>query len=610
MRWLAVFGWLSASVLAIALFHGLRSQAGLVALDLGEMMLPGPRYGYFLWLWTVCGSVAALLGAIGFAQAAVLLEGRLTLPSERSWVRRDGFWIAALAMLAFAIAVSVRILVLRDTRLTDDEPAYEFSSRLLASGRLYVPSPPRREFWARVFFINDGRWYPEYWLGWPAWMVPGVWLGAEGLVNPALAALAVPAVYLAARSIAGSTAARVATALLVTSPMLAVGNATKLSHTSCLCALAWMLWCYLRAREPRSRPAWSAAFALAFCAAFITRPHTSVMLGTPLLVAWLLKLRTRGPRWRAHLLAFAVPSLAMATLFLGANHVLTGSAFYPPFLQIVDIAAEPGYLFSQLVPGTRGLPDLRVDLVQGSLTLGIGLLRFNAELYGWPCSLVFALCALGGRRTGVSWAMVGSALFGLLFFWIPGIDTFGPTYYFELALPVSILSGIGCVRLRDGLQAHADALGRAASIVARLPFALVAALVLVTAAGYTPVRLSNVARIAAAVRAPEDIVRKHGIHNAILFGMRPFSPCLALPTRHFVYWPPANDAELTNDILWANHLTVATDRELLRTQFPTRKGYAYFWSPDCVLGLFDLDDPASDALPPNRELPSGWRLKP
>jgi 4-amino-4-deoxy-L-arabinose transferase-like glycosyltransferase len=605
--WIAVSGWLAAAILAVAWFHALIERAHLRVLPLGDLVLPAPPVRAFFALWAVWGTLAAVCAAIGFARAGALLDGHRHPSGEGSWLRRDAVWLAVLALLAFLVAVWVRSVLLRDTRITDDEPAYEFSARLLAEGRLHVPSPPHREFWQRVFFINDGRWYPEYWLGWPALLAIGVRLGAEGLVNPCLAAITLPPAYFAARRLGGGIAARVAGVLLVTSPMLALGNATKLSHTACLCALAWMLWCGMRSLGRDSHPAWSAGFALAFSVAFFTRPHTTVMHGLPVLVAWLVARFAsesgRLRRWGA----FAAPAALMAGLFLAANHALTGSAFYPPFVQIADLASGTGYLFSQLPPGTQGLPDLRFDPAQSAATLGAGLLRFNTELYGWPSSLVLACCAWGVRGTGLVWAMVGTTLAGLSFFWVAGVDTFGPTYWFELALPVSVLTGVGCVRVRDALRARADALGAAAPVLSRLPLALVASLVCVGAAGYAPVRLRTVARIVEAVRGPEAMVARHGIGHAVLFGMRPFSPCLALPARHFVFWPPGNDARLANDLLWANHLTVEHDRELLRSDFPTRKGYVYFWSRDCTFGLFDLDDPASDALPPNRELPPGWR---
>lgn len=600
-------GGLTASALALALFHAVLEERGLYRLDLGEIGLPAGGYGYFLWIWTTCGSLAVAFAAVALADMQSRLAGSLTLP-EHSPLRADALWITVLALLAFLVAALLHLVVLGQTRLTDDEAAYEFSARLLASGRLHGTSPPLPVFWQRAFFIDDGKWYSQFFLGWPALMVPGVWFGAEGLMNPLYGALTVPPLYLATRSLTGSVGARLACALFITSPMLAIGNATKMAHTSCACALAWAYWSFARARGERHHPGWDAALAFFLSAAFFVRPQTTIALGPPLIAAWLFGLRGDAARRFPRLAAFAVPALAMAALFLAANQALTGGFFYPPFLRAVDQSLSAGHVFTQVPPGIEDLPDLRFDPWHGALMLGAGLLRFNVALYGWPCSLGLAVMAIGARGSGVAWGMLGCGLFALLFAWTPGIDTFGPTHYFELALPVTLLSAVGFVRAQDWLRSHADAFGRAAPIVAELAGAVVLALVLVTAAGYTPVRLANVARIAAAVRGPEQIVQSHGIHHALLFGMRPFSPCLARPTQHFVYWPPANDPDLSADVLWANHLTTRLDRRLLREHFPTRKGYVYWWGTDCALGIFDLDDPASDALPANRELPAGWSL--
>ena len=56
--------------------------------------------------------------------------------------------------------------------------AYADFRELLADGRLWTASPPMPRFQDHPFLINDGRVYTHYFLGWPAQMLPDLWLGA------------------------------------------------------------------------------------------------------------------------------------------------------------------------------------------------------------------------------------------------------------------------------------------------------------------------------------------------------------------------------------------------------------------------------------------------
>src|SRR5262245_32136900 len=146
----------------------------------------------------------------------------------------------------FAIPLVLRLRILHNAPLTDDESAYRFAAELLASGRLWVPSPPLKLFFDQNFIINDGRMYAVYFLGWPALLVPGVWVGMPGLVNPLLSALTVLPLYRALHHFVGTAWARGGVLLFLASPFIQIAAATGLAHTACLMALTWSLWMYVR----------------------------------------------------------------------------------------------------------------------------------------------------------------------------------------------------------------------------------------------------------------------------------------------------------------------------------------------------------------------------
>ena len=109
-----------------------------------------------------------------------------------------------------------------------------FAARLLAAGKLSVPSPPLKLFFDHGFFINDGRLRPFGFLGWPALMAPGVWLGIPGLMNAVYFAASVPPLFLSARTLLGSAWARLALLLWVSSPFLIALAATEAFFGSAL----------------------------------------------------------------------------------------------------------------------------------------------------------------------------------------------------------------------------------------------------------------------------------------------------------------------------------------------------------------------------------------
>jgi hypothetical protein len=60
-----------------------------------------------------------------------------------------------------------------------------------------------------------------------------------------------------------------------------------------------------------------------------------------------------------------------------------------------------------------------------------------------------------------------------------------------------------------------------------------------------------------------------------------------------------NDPDFTDDILYANHLSVERDRQLM-TYFPDRTGWIARWRPDCTLDIVPLDRAHEADIPNGR----------
>ncbi len=598
---------LLAGVATVVVFHVVgRCLFDGFALDLGSTRGPTPRYKRFLIAWVLFGTVGALCFAIGLARLAArsAVSGRLL-----AWWRSssDAAWMGLGALAGFVIPGALRLFLLGGAPLTDDESAYQFTAELLASGRLRVLSPPLKLFFDRAFMINDGHLYGAYFIGWSALMVPGVWLGSTGLMNALYAALTVPALFLVLRRLAGGVWAKMGVLLYLVTPMLMVGAATQLSHTSCMMALAWMTWCTLRSHDQEARWWTHSGVALSFSLAFLIRPLSALGVGLPLLVWWGVALRRpQGMQRLAAVSAFVLPAVLMAGLFLAVDKAQNGSFAVSATQRFQSYMQENGFRFSGFEHWRR--EDLTIFQLDTPIAVlvgrtGIALFRLNFDLFGWPCSFVFALLAGVRRMAGLLWACVLCFCALHLFLFDSGIDSFGPVHYFETAWPILLLTVLGvraaCERPDPGHRRTGTAgTGTLPTVApAYVAVALVMSLAIASVAGYVPVRFRALAQMARAINAPRAAVQAAGLHRALVFAPRPFvASCASWPNEHFVEFRPNNDPDLRSDILWVNHISVDQDRRLMR-YFPDRRGYVMQWTRDCRVELRPLDEIQPGAVP-------------
>jgi hypothetical protein len=552
--------------------------------SLGLGTLDTPTYGYLVFglLLLTFGGMAAVGFGLGLWRS-----------------RPKGFWtnwraprpeprqaILLVALGAALLPLLVREVLLQGAPLTDDEAAYTFAARLLGSFRLSMPSPTPRLFFDNAFLVNDGKLFTQYFLGWPALLALGELMHAPQLVNAALNAALALGVFSFARRWWGFRWALLAAALAVLSPFLMVGAATLLSHTSCAAAIAWVLALSVKATRPDARWWHSALLAFSFCLAFFIRPQVALAF-SPALVWWLIELSPRV-RWR-HLAAFVAVATPCAALFLAANRELTGSSFTPPYQAYLQYVVQNDSRFSpwKAAAGAQGITNMAFAQPSKMIALSAAaLLRLNVDLMGWPASLLLALFSRGGptRRLAVS-------TFAFLLLHLPvtdgGIDSFGPVHYFELAVPLVLLSVGGLRRL----TAWGRKLGARGATVVVLP-----ALFAVTLTCFLPIRWRELHRLTTDIRRPLDFVEEHAPPRSVIFVVRPIaSTCASKPSRHFVYFRPNNRPDPSEDeVLWVNHVSLKRDLEFLAKQ-GDRPGFLLVHNDQCVQALWPLDKVPADS---------------
>ena len=554
---------------------------GLV-LPLGDPTYPAPGYLMLLAIWAIFGTLAA--GALAFGVAVLCEEKELGERAGRDLARvADGRWLLVVSLFALAGAVAVRLGVLHGAAVTDDETSYRFAAQLIASGRLWVPSLPMKLHFDHPFMINDGRYQSMYFLGWPALAAPGAWLGLVGYMNALYFALGVPAVFLVARRLWGSSWAKAASILFASSPYLLVLAGTELSHTTCMGALAWATWFLLRSRDEDAGWAAHAGFATCLSIAFWIRPLSAVGLGGVLVATWLLDRRRRGMRAR-DLIAFALPAVLLAGLLLVVQDILHGSPWRTGYAHGFAYHLANHLRFTPWTPDMLRSSDIQLSAPWAAFTkTGGGVLRLGLDLFGWPIGLLALAAAIGARNSRLPWAILGGGLLEVFFQKQNGVNSFGPLHWSELALPVTWLVIAGARSTQDSLRSLA---GRAQISAAWrwAPASGLFSLIVVSWIGFVPVRWATLVNIVRRIRAPEALVERTVHEPAVIFSSRPFTGCDAEPPRLFRFFAPVNDPDFRNRILWANHVSFQSDRELMH-YFPGRKGYLLVWKPGCIPGL-------------------------
>ncbi len=349
--------------------------------------------------------------------------------------------VVGLAVVMAAVLAGTYFLgqtILQNFPNSADEHAYLFQAQLFAEGRCSAAAHPQQEFLSPFFILtHNNRVFSIFPPGWPLVLSLGVRMGVPDFVNPCLAALTVPIVFMLGLVLFGRWQAWLSVFLTVPSPFFLFNAASYFSHPACLLgisltALCLVLW-------ERHERWWLAAGAgFAYAAAFSIRELTAVLvLSFP--IAWIIW-RSRF-RWR-FVLFFIVGTMPMAWWYLWYNATLTGHWF-----QLVRF----------LAPGERlgfGMREIRVfDYVEiqnyAPLDACRNLIGNLERLVLWTVPGLPLLAVWGAWRNRANgWAMVFSVsavllLLGYCLYPSDGGNQYGPRFYYECLIFLGLLASAG-----------------------------------------------------------------------------------------------------------------------------------------------------------------------
>ena len=511
---------------------------------------------------------------------------------------RAGHLAVLLSLFAFLGATWVSTFVFDRLPHVEDEVAFLFQAKTIASGQLTAPAPPLPEFFEIPFvLVREGRWFGKYPPGYPLVLAAGVAAGQPWLVNPVAGALCVSLVYLLGRRLYGSATALLAAALLVASPFFLLQAGSFMTH---VVSLLWATLFVLLFAASRQRRAWGLALAAGASLGmlFLTRPLTAVGIGAPfaLWVAAQTLLAKRSARLQLPLLLGFVPFVAC---FLAYNALTTGSPLkaayelwwpydrigfgqgvgvlghYGPDEAIINVRYSLRNLANYLFGWLLGL-----SLVPAVLAAGVAVTRLAVAT--WRCRTP------GNDPPGVAasaparlpadaaydvllFAVAVSLVVVHLAYWISD-QTYGPRYYFEAIGALVLLSARGILCLAGAVRHAARRLAPAASgrperYAALAVWMLVLGLFLNAYADFVPREFTRYIRWYDIDASGLHVVDEAGLHQALVFVA-------------YGYWTDyapfftRNTPALDGDVVYAIDRGPAQNRRLMAL-YPGRAFYRY-----------------------------------
>lgn len=361
-----------------------------------------------------------------------------------------------LSLAAFWAAGWVTRHVFEGVPHLEDEVALVWQAKVLATGRLAIPSPEYPKSFLVPFVVDhQGLRFGKYPLGWPLLLAAGIRLGLRAWVNPLLASLAVWLTYRLGKRVFHPGVGLLGAGLMVVSPYFLINSGSLLTHplglvlttAFCLCWLAaWPSPNEAHDSPARSRRRWGFTLlaAILLGALVLTRPWSAVAVSLPFGLHGLYLLWRGGPQIRLRLSAFVLLTALLACLHLTWQAAVTGDPFLNPYTlwwSYDKVGFGPGYGVSE---GGHNLEkawqNTRVSLESGAYDL-LGWGR-----YSWVF-LPFGLWVI--RRNRRAWLLAGifaSIVCAYAAYWVPSI-TLGPRYYYESLSSLVLLSAAGIAGL-------------------------------------------------------------------------------------------------------------------------------------------------------------------
>jgi 4-amino-4-deoxy-L-arabinose transferase-like glycosyltransferase len=395
---------------------------------------------------------ATIMLSVGIALSGHKKRGDIFSRIKRLVMRRGLIISILLSLLAILVIIAY---VFKAAPIIEDEQAYVFQASTYLTGNLFMPVPPAAESISRTFMIINWIWTTKYLWGQPAILSIGLLFGSPYFATVLMAIGSLFLIYSIAKKIYSPQIANLATLLMGTSPWFWFISGTLTTHVSTLFLFLLFIYGWLRLER---RQSFALGAILGFCLgwAFTVRQMTTVCFAVPFAGLGVIYLWRQPRRWFPPALGFALSASIVVVLLLVYNTLVTGDPFTVPFLYY-NIQERLG--FGERLSGM-------FTPMKAMSNLAKNVFLINMWLFGWPISLLPLIAYLAKAAKSLfrpirettsqyqlawnSWdtlwiVLIASHCFGYLFYCFDNVHATMPTYYYELLIPLTILSARGLI---------------------------------------------------------------------------------------------------------------------------------------------------------------------
>jgi hypothetical protein len=521
------------------------------------------------WFQSQIWKIMFLLPAILLFSVALVRAG-IPIPIPQAIPYRRGI-ACVLAVVAVLLVVSVSYLF-HETEITDDENAYDFQAQTLLAGRIVNPPPPVAASFDNVFLINDGHsWVGKYTLGHPIVLAFGMMLGSRYIGTIIECLLTLLLVYFIADELYhNKRLAFVAMGLGAVSPFFYFMSSTRLSHTTTAFFLALFIYLFLRARRTETNGWKWLLFLLAGLSigyAFNTRSLTALGFCLPFGIVLAKDIWRFPPKGMMNGLAISIGFMIIFAVTMWYNFLVTGNCLRFPF-HYYDSSEAIGFGIYDHTP------------LLSIQNLAVNCFRLNAALFGFPVSFIFVFIILFTKTDFGDRLMFGilagvAGLYSL--YYSPGISDFGPVYYYEMIIPLLLLSARGIFCSIEFLSRYSPQ-GK--------PFVATFLVVSCVAAWatYVPEKIIHINRLTEQIREPYELVRSSTIHHAVVMIEQ-------LPNKGWVFGYRNSSPQFTDDIVYCQYADKASNSATAK----------YFYDRNLFVLKYDAKKESSQLFPMLRD---------
>lgn len=523
------------------------------------------------------------LSALGFTSNRLTssLESIGTILSERYRV------IILFALVALLFVIRAQVLLFYD--MTDDEGVYRFIANLLQSFKIVgdsLPMPARQAF-NYPFIVNDGRWFGQYFIGWPAIIALVEPLGLYQLINPILAALTIYLLFVSAGLYFGKKYSPIVYLLAVASPFFLLTNATTLAYTSAGCAMALAILGFIRVICQHKQTTGYLFIGIGLAAGELIRPDSAFPLGLALLGALFIHWIKKERPTLLQLALAGLPIVAATLIIGGVNWAQSGDPFQTGYAEYLDFYQK---LFNQKSQ------DFTRDFIYNGTPLAVGESEFlflvrkmGLFTITWISRLslwLFATPLIVLILANVRWNRLVESTLGLAFLFrvglenfhsTPGINLTGPVHSYPFWPVLAFLTLSGLIALWRILDNDRLKLGL-------VSFCLGSAVTM--SVTFLPAQIMTLHQAATEMDETRQSVEAEITEKSVVFIQGPFYP--VTPPTLWVKSCPIPMPDLSEDIIYAKFLNQGILTEVARL-FPDRKLYVLKRNLDLVNGKQRLE---------------------